>query len=382
MSNDKMVKARTQLLFKHPFFAALVFKLKLIPVEAGVLKFNTMATDGRKIWYYTGFVEEITVPEIMGVLAHEALHCALKHISRIGTRNTDKWGSATDYVVNILVLDAKMQLTEGCLIDYQYAGMTAEKVYDLLPDEPEDEGEGQPRPGEILQPTDDNGDLLSSGEIKQLEGEWKMAVEQATAIAKQAGKMPGGMEEIIEELNKEPQVAWQEEFRQFMTTPAEDDYDWCNPDRRFIYNNLYLPGEYSLAMGCVVWVTDSSYSISQKEFAAFGAEFNGVVEETSPESIWMMFCDTKVSGEREMSIEDFPITELKPTGRGGTLFDPVFEWVVNNGIRPDCLVYLTDLEPNSPLTIDAPDYPVLWINTNQRKGQDDVPWGKVITIEV
>ena len=376
-----MLKARTQLLFKHPFFATLILKLQFIIREQWQLQCGTMETDGKHLWYCQAFLDQITTPEIMGVLSHEALHCALHHPTRCGTRNPEKWNRAIDYVVNILVLDASLKLPEGCLLDYEFRNMTAEKVYDLLPDEPEDEQpQGGGRMGEVIEPCDENGQPLSSGEIKQIEGEWQMAVKQATEIATGQGKMPQNIVETIEDMNKEPQVPWQEEFRYFMTTPAQDDYSWSRPNRRFVYQNIYLPSHYSLAMGTVVWATDSSGSVGQNEFEAFGAEFNGVVEETQPATVWAMFCDTELHGVKEYTPEDFPINEMKPIGRGGTHFNKPFEWVIEQGIRPDCFVYLTDL--CGQCTVETPDYPVLWINTSPSLGQDDVPFGKVITIDV
>lgn len=35
--------------------------------------------------------------------------------------------------------------------------------------------------------------------------------------------------------------------------------------------------------------------------------------------------------------------ELSPKGGGGTDFVPPFRWVEENGIFPQCLIYLTDL---------------------------------------
>ena len=55
--------------------------------------------------------------------------------------------------------------------------------------------------------------------------------------------------------------------------------------------------------------------------------------------------------------QDLPIV-LCPKGGGGTDFRQVFQWVEQQGISPECLIYLTDLECSR--FPEEPFYPVLW----------------------
>lgn len=370
---NNMLKARTQLIFNHPFFATLILKLKLIEGSPS----GTMATDGINLWYEPDFVNNLEVDEVIGVLAHEGLHCSLHHPTRCGKRDPKKWGQAIDYVVNPLVLDAGLVLPRdgNWLYDTQYLNMTAEHVYDLLPDCDAPSLDI----GGVLAPVNKKGNPLSNGEIMQLEGEWIMTTKDAVAIAKQQGKMPSKLEETIEDL-KESQVPWEEELRLYMTAPAKGDYTWTRPNRKFIAQDIYLPGNYSTALGTIIWVTDSSGSVGKSEFQVFGGEFNSIIEDTQPETVWAMFCDTELHSIKEYTSDEFPIDLIQPVGRGGTQFDAPFEWVDEQGLVPACLIYLTDLYGSC--TVDPPSYPVLWINTSSSKGQNDVPFGKVITIKV
>ena len=108
-----------------------------------------------------------------------------------------------------------------------------------------------------------------------------MAVKDATEIAKSQGKMPLDLDKLIEELN-EHQIDWRNALRDFMMNPAKEDFNWTRPNRRFIYQNLYLPSLYSLSIGNIILVTDSSGSVSKKEYEAFGGEFNGIIEDALP----------------------------------------------------------------------------------------------------
>ena len=164
----EMLKAKTQLLFKQPFFATLVFKLNFKEVSF----IHTMDVDTITLRYNPDFVRSITVAETIGVLAHEALHCALGHCmpERIGSRNKAKWNRVCDYAINPLVINAGLSLPEGALIDPQFYDKTVEHIYDLLPDEPMDNEPDQGGIGGIQIPTQEDGSPLSSGELRQLEG--------------------------------------------------------------------------------------------------------------------------------------------------------------------------------------------------------------------
>ncbi len=61
-------------------------------------------------------------------------------------------------------------------------------------------------------------------------------------------------------------------------------------------------------------------------------------------------------------------------GGGGTSFRPVFQWVEQQRLRPDLLVYFTDADGAFPA--DQPTYPVIWLV----KGKSEVPWGQRIQL--
>ena len=60
---------------QYTFFGGLLSRL-IIRENKGV---KTMSTDGVSIHYNPKFVHELTDSEIMWVIAHEVLHCALLH---------------------------------------------------------------------------------------------------------------------------------------------------------------------------------------------------------------------------------------------------------------------------------------------------------------
>jgi predicted metal-dependent peptidase len=75
----------------------------------------------------------LTGPERRFVIAHEILHAALRHDTRLDDRDPWLWNIATDYVINgWLVKMALGRLPDGGLHDPQLTGWSAEEVYDRL----------------------------------------------------------------------------------------------------------------------------------------------------------------------------------------------------------------------------------------------------------
>lgn len=121
---EKLSRARTQLLLNQPFFGTLCLRLKLVPLPS----FPTIATDGQRLVYNPAFVATLTPSELEGVLAHEVMHCALAHHCRRGRRDAQLWNQATDYAVNPILLSNGITLPKDALVDPAFADLGAEEI--------------------------------------------------------------------------------------------------------------------------------------------------------------------------------------------------------------------------------------------------------------
>ena len=131
LAHDYIVKARAKLMKGNVGMASMLLHLNLVEVDQS--RCDTMATDGKVIYYYPEFVLGLSEPELQGVLVHEALHVVYEHPLRRGKRHPKVWNIACDYVINAyLYWDLKLELPLGGLLDHKYKGMTAEKVYAIL----------------------------------------------------------------------------------------------------------------------------------------------------------------------------------------------------------------------------------------------------------
>jgi predicted metal-dependent peptidase len=394
-TSRRIQKARTALVLDHPFFGSLLFRLK----DCECRSIQTMATDGVSLYYNPDFVETLNAATLAGTLAHEVMHPALHHHARRSGRDPKRWNMACDYAINPLLIDAGLNLPEGVLLDNRFRGMSAEQIYNLLDSETsqdsgsedkesESGGEGtnaeQPLAGEANEPSAPMteggiGQVLDAPlpdeetpTIEEQAREWNIAVNQATTVARQAGKVPTGLSRTMEGA-AEAAVDWRERLRRHWSDTIPADYSWMRPNRRHVWAGLYLPGVVCEGVGEVAIAVDCSGSVSARQLRLFEAEVRSILEGQRPERVYVLYFDAVV--QRVETYEAGERIDLNPVGGGGTEFGPCFGWLDDRGIRPQTLVFLTDLYGSFPLS--APSYPVLWASTGSRKA----PFGEVIPMQ-
>ncbi len=166
----------TELLRKQPFFGSLVLRL---PLRADPTR-KTLATDGQEIRYSPSWVAETDAHLIETAMARVVMACVLKHHTRRGARDPERWQTASQLVTHALLRDAGFTLPPDA---EAWEDLSVEQAYDRLPD-PGDEGDGdgddgnapqdagadgQPPPGgdESGDPSDPAGDGDDQGEDDQ-----------------------------------------------------------------------------------------------------------------------------------------------------------------------------------------------------------------------
>jgi predicted metal-dependent peptidase len=292
---QKLTRARTQLLLNQPFFGTLCLRLKMVAMP----EFPTMATDGRRIAYNPEFVEKLSPAELEGVLAHEVMHCALAHHCRRGDRDRQLWNQAADYAINPILTSSGMILPKDALLDSAYSDLSAEEIYARLFKQAEggDSSSGQPNQpsgaansgssssaqtqdpattssqlsrssssnvspgsaqpgeglaersggfGEVMDAVDDDGKPASQAELGRQTHEWAIASEQALRAAKACGYDPAQIERALTEARASAQD-WRSILRDFIaaTNPSDDRWSPPNGARRVRSVSSPFSGERS-----------------------------------------------------------------------------------------------------------------------------------------
>lgn len=360
-------KVKIGLVLNEPFFASVALKLEYTPDEST----PTMCTNGRNIRYSTKWFNSIKPEERKGVLAHEVMHIILLHHLRIKERDVQLWNVACDHVVNLLLKKQGFQFPGKPYMDDQYEGLTAEQVYERLQQQQQQQkgkGKGDNQGdgiGDVEQPPKDVDPMEMEQEAKQ------MAVEAVNA-AKQAGKLQGFMKELVQGL-LEPKQPWKELLQRFVSQISKNDYSWVRPNPRYFASGMYLPSLYSEDISGIVFAIDTSASISQKMLVEFVSEIREACT-LFKIPVTVIQCDTKVQHVCEMSEDE---VSIKLHGRGGTAFQPVFDYVTENLPDTRALVYFTDGDAFDDY--QEPPYPVLWAIYESRHFK--AKFGEVIIVE-
>ncbi|MCG7924438.1 MAG: VWA-like domain-containing protein [Candidatus Thiodiazotropha taylori] len=401
----KLAAARTKLILDKPFLGALVMRLPM--QEANPDWCPTTATDAKSFYYNPEYIDQLSLDETQFMLAHEALHCALSHFARRQHRTKLHWDMACDYAINPLLTEDGLKPPPGSLMLPQFSGMTAEEIYPCLDEKSDDEpldnhvydqdntkgsGSGKSEKDmansqqqnnneqegdEESNPQSGSGKAasqpppLSPDEAETLNIQWQQRMAGAAQQAMQAGKLDGAIARMVDHL-LQPQLPWRLLLARYMTALARDDFSYQRPSRR--EGEFILPSLRSNQLELVV-ALDTSGSIQDQEMGEFLAEVNALKGQMRAR-VTLLACDSAIAEEAPWIYESWEEFELpeKITGGGGTSFKPVFEWIAEQDLSPDLVVYFTDAEGAFPP--HEPHYPVIWLV----KGKHKTPWGQRIQL--
>lgn len=367
---------------QFPFFALLAESCSMrisrdIPTACVDAKAN--------ITFNPDFCKTLTDIQFIFVLTHEVLHVALGHFHRKGSRDMMVWNMAGDFAINLMIrdaLDRKDSVCEGSLIDDGYAGMSAEQIYESLMKNARrikvnplgndmKDGNGDDK--------DDSGDgsvLIRGNRAKTPEdaSEWQSSVASAATRAKQMGKLPASIEREVDGFLKS-KVDWREQLRQRLRSSVSrlqrDFYTFMPPNRRFVHQGLYFPSLVGYDAPRIGFAIDTSGSMTEKDVTQAHAEIDAIRKQFGC-SVYVMSCDADVqSGEWIAPHQALPM----PKGGGGTDFRPVFQHIIEERIRVDTMVYLTD---GYGTFGDDPRIDTIWVMTTH----EVPPWGSHIQIGV
>lgn len=371
-AKTKVSRAITKLMIQYPFYGSLALSSEVYQDDS----IPTMCTDGKSIRWSGDFVDELEPQHVLFVIAHEVMHIALMHPLRIGEREPERWNIACDYAINaelieIFGVDA---MPKGGLFDPQYLGKSAEQVYMSLPNNLDDiTGGGQAWDfGGIQEPRDNQGQKLQPSDIEELEAEITQKTLMAADAAKAVGKLPSSVEELVN-IMKRSQVDLETVVSKFVGGDQPNDYSYRRINKRdYTMYGMINRTITNNSVGHTVVAIDSSASVTTEEQQYFLGLVNHFIEEKKPESVTIMTWDVKVQTVNTYQRGE-PVPEIGLTGRGGTLVQPVFNYIESENIPCDQMIVLSDMQ-----IFDFPErparYPVLWVSSWLRS--QPAPWGK------
>ena len=373
----ELTEAIASLIHRQPFYAVLLLDLLEIQETESL---PTAGTDGKHLLVNPKFFKGLrSCDERVFVLAHEILHVIMHHPTRLKyymdlgvgpdlkTFSKNKANHAMDYIINDTLINDKVGKPPiGALINPQFdRTMIWDEVYEQLPDEDDnDDSMDEHLPG-------DPGNVPSKAEIQR-------AVQSAASAAKAQGKLPAGLQRLVDEIC-EPQVPWQDHLRRCVATlSGRDTQTWARPNRRRLAAppHVYWPGRMGMHAGCILSINDTSGSVSDSEQAAFFGELHGILSDLQPEMLYVMFVDAEVHGIHELhDINDLTSLKAEVKGGGGTDMTVGFKEIDRLDVKPSTVIVFTD--GYTPFGQDT-GIPTIWCITSDVKA----PWGTTVHVKV
>ena len=319
----------------------------------------TACTNGRDEMYGREFVKQLNDAELRFLVLHEVYHKLFRHLTtwqHLYQQDAQLANMACDYVINLKIADDNAKdrfatmtgVLEGGCYDTKYAGMDTAQVYNLLRDDQDGDGGGQgseslPDGGQPFDEHDwDGAEEMTADEQRELAREIDEAVRQGALVA---GKLGSGGDRDLAEL-LQPQVNWREVLREFVqnTCTGSDYSTYRRPNRRYLSSGMYMPSGISEQVGELVVAIDTSGSIGQRELSAFLTEVKEICETVHPESVRLMYWDTRVCRDEKYDMHELDtlVQSTKPAGGGGTDVTCVTDYIRDNNINAQAAIVLTD----------------------------------------
>lgn len=363
-AEQRIERAHSQLM-RHKDFCLFsgVFMVGKVTVSD---KCPTAMTNGRDVTYGREFVGMLDDKQLAFVVVHEAMHKAYRHLTvwnHIPNVNQKLLNIAMDFVINLQIVDSDKSQSIvamprdkdgkliGCL-DEKYRGMDTRQVYELLKKEQQEGGgqgdkRGKGGSGNADAENFDEHDWegaeeMSQEEIDELANEIDHALREGSILA---GKMNGNVMRGINEI-LHPKVDWKEALREFVKSNVRggDQSSWRRPNRRYLGIDIIMPTSITQKAERFSIGVDTSGSIGGAILGRFLGEGKSICDEVSPEIVDILYWDTHVAKHEMYSgaeVQNFA-DSTKPAGGGGTTPECVPAFMLENDIKPQALIMLTD----------------------------------------
>jgi len=395
--SEKITKAKARLMLEHPYFGTVASSLTL-EKNNDILTFTS---DGVKMRYNSEYLDKLSIEEVEFVMANGAMHSVLKHHERLNGRTRWLWQTATDYVVNAMLVKNGMQLPEYAYFEQKFVGMYVEEVYEMLRAEMMDNTDhSMEQETEQITDSDDTGvdnlhmqkehtpdinaeeteeeqnaedkeEESTSSKSDEKQEEMKEQFEQIFQKHKRQGNLPQNMHLVVPEYFSH-KVDWREFLYGYIATHAKSTYSFSPPNMKYLYRGICLPSLSSDLLRIVVAI-DTSGSVDEELLSTFMGEVSSVMQQYPNYEIDLITADAKIQTHR-VFLPGEPL-DYEVSGGGGTDFRPVFDYIDKHIDYPTLLIYFTDGDGRFP-EFEA-SYDVLWVMPDEVV----VPFGEVVVLE-
>ncbi|MDD2789039.1 MAG: VWA-like domain-containing protein [Sulfurimonas sp.] len=337
----RLEKIRIAFLFDHPFLSVLALSIKM---EFRKNPHEAFETNGTHIFVDSLLCEHIPDNELKYIYAHTLLHILLKHPFRMHKRDKAFWNRSSDIVINLLLSDFERigERPKHEVMLEKFRDKSVEEVYNILYEE-SSEGEGEE---DDENPNEEKLDLIESeGDTNAVMEEMDALIVQAMGAALKQGNIPASFLEMIQEVIR-PKIDLETLLHSYMSESFFDkESSFAHPNRRFIHQGLYLPGyKHERSRLKLIIALDRSMSISNNTFSKFLGIIDGVLRMGADFEVTVIPFDEHVDTKKivRYNSQDIRQAIAFEKGNGGTLIEPLFEYIKTQGEMDSTLIVLSD----------------------------------------
>ena len=368
MSFSKIQSAIYSMLDSEPYFAHFFLNSQIMYDVKGIETAAVTIIRGTPVIVFnTEFMDKLTVGQQKGVVKHEILHLTLNHLDDM----RDVFHSRPE-------LQKIMNIAQDCMIN-QYVGedelpefcVTLKKISELCGEPLEAYQTSRYYYEKMVKKVDETIEKIKAMGIKTLddhnpgegnpdlegmegsgpifEAAIRSAMKQAATAA--AGNVPSYVNKALA-IEKEAELPWKQMLRNFVFSQVTNRSKATNRkiNRRF---ELPVPGKRKIRSMTLGVCSDSSGSVSDAQYAAFGAEIQSIVKQI--ELTYHIHADCQV--QRVDKIKGGKNFNFERHGGGGTAYQPAIDEAVRLGCN--VIVYFGDFDTAD--TPKNPGVPFLWV---------------------
>ena len=349
----------------------------------------TAATDGLNEFYNADFLATLNEQETLFVIFHERFHKYDKDLLTLeGCRkkNCELAGMAADYGINLKIVDLDptlksrrqrdpsfrgpgkfLSIPEGVLLDDSFRGLSKIEIFNILWEENKSSDQSGDQPGD--QSGDQPGDGLSD-KILERQGGWidnhrwqegltpeeKVAfddeirqriIQGNAAFSKLGGSVSADVLSRVVVETPWPDVL--AELWKAAKVKGEMHTTFRRFNKRLLAQDIFMPTYFNEEMGAVLVLVDTSGSVSSAGKSLAMSEIQALAEETTPESVDIVYWSTKVECVEHYAPADYDtlVESSHPPSGGGTSPECALQYIIDKQQEGeynnlDCVIVLTD----------------------------------------
>ena len=382
---QEVTKHSKLLMLKEPFYGLFLISLNKElskNIETACVTPDKINT---KLMINPDFWSTLDDKTKLGVLKHELLHIAFFHLHYYDIYENKKLlNIAADLEINQYISD-DMKGEKWCGLEitndpFKSLNLESKKGTKYYYDKLNEEIKNNPD-GEIANMADETGhDLWEAMEglgeaerkliSKQIDHQLKEIASDLENKSRGRGLIPSEMKDYINSLFEiiEPVIDWKSYLRRFnsMSSIVYTKKTRRKPNKRFGDGPALKIKQKKRTLVAI----DTSGSINKNDLEEFFNEIYHIYK--SGTYVDIIECDAAIQRVYEYKGDR---NNIEVKGRGGTDFEPVMKYLMENKNKYANLIYLTDGCCSPPET--KPIKPILWVHSSNYDINENLPGAKI-----